>query len=370
MRLTRCVVERCDLEAAAVTAHEHEALAVGQRPRRHVVGTFERQPLDPAGGDVRAIDLRRAAAVGCEQQRPAVRRKRGLGVDARRREDARRIAAIRIHHVNLRAAVLGERDGEPAAIRRPCRRTVAAAEIGERQPLARRERLHVDDGFLVLERHVREPRAVGRPLRRKQRLVRRDYRLRIGAVGVRDEQLVARSLLGDVGDARREDAGIAGHLFVDDIGDLVRRGAELRRRDDVAHRREDGLLHDVDERETDLDPAIRERPQRTDDDRVRVAGAPRRGLDILRAERPRCDGGGVDQPEQPRAGEVGADDAADAERIVAFVFERDEGDGNGRARAADDLDRQLRLRRRDVKQRKRQEDGQQVTRKTGHQAQQ
>ena len=50
LHLARRVVLDRDLEAAAVAAHEHEALAVGQRARRHVVAAVEREALDRAAG--------------------------------------------------------------------------------------------------------------------------------------------------------------------------------------------------------------------------------------------------------------------------------------------------------------------------------
>ena len=46
LHLPRRVIERRDLEPPAVAAHEHEALAVGQWARRHVVAAVERQALD------------------------------------------------------------------------------------------------------------------------------------------------------------------------------------------------------------------------------------------------------------------------------------------------------------------------------------
>ena len=47
LHLARREVLRRDLEAAAVAAHEHEALAVGQRTRRDVVAAVERQRARP-----------------------------------------------------------------------------------------------------------------------------------------------------------------------------------------------------------------------------------------------------------------------------------------------------------------------------------
>ena len=279
------------------------------------------------------------------------------------------VAAVRVHQVNLRPAVLRQRDGEPAAVGRPRRRRVAAAEIRHRAPLAGIERLHVNDRLLVFERDVREARAVRRPARRKQRLVGRDDRLRIVAVGVGDQQLIARALLGDVGDAGGEDAAIAGELLVDDVGDLVRRDAELRLRHGERHRHQCRLLHDVDQREADLDAAISDGSHRPDDDGVGVARAPHGGLHVFRARRPGHDAVRIDETKHPRSREVGADDARDAERPVRFAVERDDGDRYRGARAADDLDRQLAVRDLRAERRKSQHDkGEPATKQQDHRA--
>ena len=203
-------------------------LPSGNGRARNVVRPVERHPLDGTAAKIQPVDLRTAAAVRREQQRLAVGREMRFGVDARRRHHPLHVAAVGVHQEELRPALLGERDREPAAIGRPRRRTVAAAEVGHRLPSARGQVLHVDDRLPAFERHVGDARAVGRPARRQQRLVRRHDRLRIGAVGIGDQQLVARSRLGDIGDARREHPGVAGQLLVDHVGDLVRRGAELR----------------------------------------------------------------------------------------------------------------------------------------------
>ena len=207
--------------------------------------------------------------------------------------------AVGVDEEDLRAAVLGERDGEPTPVRRPRGRAVAAAEVREHLPLPGRHRLDVDDGLPVLERHVGEPRAVRRPRRREQRLVRPDDRLRIAAVGVGDDELEAPALLGDVRDARREHAGVAGELLVDDVGDLVRGRAELRRRHHVGHRGELRLLDRVEQREADLDPPVAERTHRRRPRRrrrrargSRRTSRPRRGSAAARCRRRRPAGTG------------------------------------------------------------------------------
>ena len=121
----------------------------------------------------------------------------------------------------------------------------------------------------------------------------------------------------------------------------MRRGAELRGRDHVGHRRQLRLPHRVDERELDLDPAVALRTHRADHHRVGAARAKVRGADVLGAIRPRRDAGGIDHPEEAAAGQVGADDAGDAERKRGLVVERHDRDRDRRAGAADDLDGEL-----------------------------
>ena len=141
--------------------------------------------------------------------------------------------------------------------------------------------------------------------------------------------------------------------------------AKLLRRHGVRHRRQQRLLDDVDQREANFDAAIAERPHRSDDDGVGLAGAPHGGLDVLRAVGARRDAVAVDEANQARAREIGPDDAADAERVVALVLERNDRERQRCARAADDLDRQLGARRQD---RECEEERKEETRENGHQA--
>ena len=196
--------------------------------------------------------------------------------------------AVGVDQEELRAAVLGQRDGEPAAVRRPRRRAVAAAEVGEHLPLA---------GGRATAR--RRPASCSRTRRRRCACRRAttpgdssgsfDVTIACGLPPSASAtmQLVARALLGDVGDARREHARVAGQLLVDDVGDLVRGRAELRRRDRVGHRGELRLLDRVDQREAHLDAAVGQRPHRPDDDGVGAARAPVAGAHVLGAHRPR-----------------------------------------------------------------------------------
>src|SRR5205085_5237993 len=117
-----------------------------------------------------------------------------------------------------------------------------SAEVGEELPRPRGERLDVDDGLAVLERDIGDAGAIGRPRGREPRLVRRYDRLRVVAVGVGDEKLVTRPLLGDIGDAAGEHAPVTGQFLVDHVRDLVRGAAELCGRDDVGKAGELRLL--------------------------------------------------------------------------------------------------------------------------------
>jgi hypothetical protein len=150
------------------------------------------------------------------------------------------------------------------------------------------------------------------------------------------------TLLGDVGDAGREHTRVAGHFFVDDVGNLVRGGAELGGRDRIDHRHQWHLLDHVDQREADLDAAIGERARRADDDGVRPLGAPCGRLHVLDARRPRRDAGRIDQPEEARTREIGAGDVRDAGGAHGLAVERDHRDGHRGTRATDDLDGELR----------------------------
>src|SRR5205823_8384962 len=120
-------------------------------------------------------------------------------------------------------------------------------------------------------------------------------------VGFGDQKLVTRSLPGDVGDAGAENAGVAGQLLVDDVGDLVRSRTKLRRRDDVGEARELRLLYRVEQEEAHLDPALRLRRHAPDNDCIRAPRSPLAEADVVRARRSRVDTGGIDKLEQAAA---------------------------------------------------------------------
>ena len=71
------------------------------------------------------------------------------------------------------------------------------------------------------------------------------------------------------------------------------------------------------------------------------------GLHLFGARRPRHHAVGADQLEHARAREIGPDDARDAQRKRRLALEGDDRDGDGGARATDDLDGELRTRGRE-----------------------
>ena len=101
------------------------------------------------------------------------------------------------------------------------------------------------------------------------------------------------------------------------------------------------LLDDVDKPEADFDTAISQRAHRPRDDGVGIARSPHRRLDLLGSRGSRRHAAVIDEAKKAGARQVSADDAGDAERITVLVLERNDGDRDRRARAANDFDRQL-----------------------------
>jgi hypothetical protein len=146
----------------------------------------------------------------------------------------------------------------------------------------------------------------------------------------------------DVGDAGREHALLAGQLLVDEVGDAVRRQAQVAGLDGAALAAELAALDDVPELEADVVAAVGEAAHRAADERVGRARAPLRHLRaraLVEARRLR-----VDDAEGAAPLEVGADDGRDRLRGLVLVAEPDDGDRQlGRADAGD-LDPELRRR--------------------------
>ena len=203
--------------------------------------------------------------------------------------------------------------------------------------------MHEDDRLLVLEGNIGEPGAVGRPRRRDDRLARDQRRLRILAVGVGDVQLVAAGALDHVGDLGREDAGFAGELFVDEVGDAVAGKAQRRRRGDVGSAAECGLAVDVVHAETRFEAAVTGTGNAAGGERVGALAAPvapGRGRILVEAG-----GARIDQAEHAAAFEVAAHHRRQRARDAGLAGEVGDGDRDAVGAGAGDFDRQFGVRR-------------------------
>ena len=306
LRAGRREVEDDEAKGVARARDVGERSPVGAHGRADVVAAAEGDALGRAAARGHAVDLRRAAAVAREVEPAAVGAVLGLGVDRRARRETARIAAVPADREQLRAAFARERHGKALAVGRPRRRAVRAAEIGDRAALAAGDVVDEDDRLLALERDVGELLAVRRPRRRDDRLAAVERDLAVLAVGVGDAQGVAGARARDVGDAGREDALLAGQLLVDEVGDAVRRQAQVAGLDGAALAAELAALDDVPELEADVVAAVGEARHRAGDERVGGARAPGRHLRaraLVEAGRR-----GVDDAKDAASFEVGADD--------------------------------------------------------------
>jgi hypothetical protein len=139
--------------------------------------------------------------------------------------------------------------------------------------------------------------------------------LRVEAVGVGDLQLVAPAPLHHVGDLGGEDTLVAGEPLVDDVGDAVAGGAQLRGRDHVRIARELGALLHVEEAEAHLDAPVGLRLDLADDQRL---GGPRRPVAEIHLRglaRQRRDAAGVHELEEAAARKVRGHDLAHRLRL-------------------------------------------------------
>src|ERR1019366_7564484 len=124
-----------DIELAAAEMRVDKTFAIGTITRRKVVTLAKRHALLRSAPHRHTIDLRTAAAIRGEQQSLPVWRKIRLGINRVTEGDAANSAAVRPYQVNLRTAVTCQHDGQLLAVRRPGRRAIAAAEIGQHQAL-------------------------------------------------------------------------------------------------------------------------------------------------------------------------------------------------------------------------------------------
>jgi hypothetical protein len=200
--------------------------------------------------------------------------------------------------------------------------------------------VHEDDRLLLLERHVRDPVAVGRPGRRDDRLAIGQDEVGIAAVGIGHLQLVAFVVLHHVADARCEHAGLAGEFLVDDVGDLVRRDAHLARRDREAETRPLRLLDRVHQPEAHREAAVGTFHHVPDHQVLDAAVAHVAPVHLFRFARELRHPARALVAEQAAAQQVGKHDLAHLVLLALLVAERQHRDGDLLAAAADDLDGQ------------------------------
>jgi hypothetical protein len=144
---------------------------------------------------------------------------------------------------------------------------------------------------------------------------------------------------------------IAGQLFVDHVGNLVRGGAQLRRRDGVAEACQLGLLDRVQQAEADVQTAVELRDDAADHQRVGTQGAPVCIAYFGEVVGLRRNGAWVDELEQAAALQVSADDLGQFLCLATLVGERYDRDRDRVGGAADDLYRHCAMGRRRAKKR-------------------
>ncbi|EWS54447.1 hypothetical protein X551_02739 [Methylibium sp. T29] len=159
------------------------------------------------------------------------------------------------------------------------------------------------------------------------------------AVGVGHPQREATAALGDVGDARREHAFLAGELLVDGVGDAVGREPQIAGRDRIALAAEVTALHHVPQTVAHIETAIGQARHRAADQRIGAAAAPvaHRRLGTFVEHH----AGGVEIAEHPAALEIRPHDGAHRLRRLLLVAELHDGDRQLRGADAGDLDAEL-----------------------------
>src|SRR5262249_21264302 len=110
LSLTCGQIHEREAVASLYALNESKRFAFRAVARRHVVAALESHALDIGSCRAHAVDLRRAAAIRSEQDVLAVGREARLGVDGAAVGQARGIAAIGVDQVDLRYAVLRQRD--------------------------------------------------------------------------------------------------------------------------------------------------------------------------------------------------------------------------------------------------------------------
>ena len=192
---------------------------------------------------------------------------------------------------------------------------------------ARRELLNIDDRLAVLEAHVGDFLAVGRPDGGDDRFMGLKGGLAVAAVAVADDELIAvAGELGHVDELRRKDRAFAREIRVDAVGDAVRAHAHV-----VARRREDGRVrqrtrHGVVQIVGELPAAVGKTADAAHGERVRAElaeGLEARGLFKVLGF---AFGARRDQAERAGSLKVGSDDGRSIEPRGAGAFKHLDGD--------------------------------------------
>src|SRR5207245_2706458 len=166
-------------------------------------------------------------------------------------------------------------------------------------------------------------------------------RLGVLSIGVSDAQLMARALLDDVGDPRAEHAALAGHLLVDEIGDLVGGEPGLRGGEGERDAADLGLLEHIEQAKAHLELPVGKPLRLPDDHGVREAALPFGEIDLGDLGGRRIDPADEYRTEAAASREILLDDVRDALRQHRLPCERKPCAGNLVAAAPDELDGEL-----------------------------
>ncbi|MCY1425307.1 hypothetical protein D9M71_410920 [compost metagenome] len=176
---------------AFLTVNHDQGLFIGRQFRVGVVVTHERHALGTTATDAGLVDLRLATTVGGEIDGRAILAPERFGIDTRACGHASDLARTQVHHVDVRVAVLGQHERQAIAIRRECRCTVQAFEVGDLLAAAGVDVLHENAWTLLLEGDIGDTLAIGCETRRQDRLAGLQQRDRTCTVVVRALQRIA-----------------------------------------------------------------------------------------------------------------------------------------------------------------------------------
>ncbi|MPM72239.1 hypothetical protein SDC9_119212 [bioreactor metagenome] len=255
-------------------------------------------------------------------------------------QTARLAATGCVDGVQLRAAIAAERHGQRAAIGRPGRGAVGAAEVGDQATLTSGHILHVHNGLARLERHIGHLRARWRPGGRDDWFGAGKRQLCVLAIGVGHPQRVAARALGDVGNAGGKHAALAGQLFVDEVRNAVRHQAQIGLRDHVALATEVLTLDHIPQAETHVKAAIAQAVDAAHGQRLCGARAPQSQIGTGRFIE--LHAGRIHADEHAAAFQVSLDDRGNLLGGLRLATERSDGDGPLLHTDAGDLNLELR----------------------------